>query len=145
MKLQHMAVIGLSLCGLVFGTGADAHPAMFSDMTLQQAIAKADKENKLVLVDFTATWCGPCQMMEKGAWSDKTVEDWVKKNALAVQIDVDAQKDTAQALKIQAMPTVIVFKPHQKDEVTRKLGLQSSEELLQWLNAAKDGRVTGEQ
>lgn len=147
MKLQQIASVLFSLGALALTSIASvsAHPAMFSNLTLQQAREKADKENKLVLADFTATWCGPCHMMDKGAWSDKTVEDWVKKNAIAVQVDVDAQKETAVALHIQAMPTVIVFKPHAKDEVTRKLGVQSSEELLQWLTAAKEGRVTGEQ
>jgi thiol:disulfide interchange protein len=145
MKLQQVAVVALSFCALAMGSGACARPSMFSDLTLQQAKERADKDNKLVLVDFTATWCGPCQHMDKTTWKDAAVEDWVKKNAIAVQVDVDAQKETAMALKIQAMPTVIVFKPRVKEEVTRKMGVQSSDELLQWLNAAKEGRVTGEQ
>jgi thiol:disulfide interchange protein len=145
MKLRQAAVVALSLCVLAIGSGVSAHPSMFSDMSLQQAKERADKDNKLVLVDFTATWCGPCHQMDKTTWTDATVEDWVKKNAIAVQVDVDAQKDTAMAMNIRAMPTVVVFKPRVKDEVTRKLGLQSSKELLQWLNEAKEGRVTGEQ
>jgi len=145
MKLQQVAVVALSLCALAIGSGASAHPSMFSDMTLQQARERADKDNKLVLVDFTATWCGPCHQMDTTTWTDAAVEDWVKRNAIAVQVDVDAQKETAMSMNIKAMPTVIVFKPRVKGEVTRKLGLQSSDELLQWLNAAKEGRVTGEQ
>jgi thiol:disulfide interchange protein len=145
MKLQQVAVIALSLCTLAIGSVVSAHPSMFSDLTLEQARKRADKTNKLVLVDFTATWCGPCHQMDKTTWTNAAVEHWVKRNAIAVQVDVDAQKETAMSLNIQAMPTVIVFKPRVKEEVTRKLGLQSSDELLQWLNAAKEGRVTGEQ
>jgi thiol:disulfide interchange protein len=145
MKLQQVVVIALSLCAMAFGNSASAHPPMFSDLTLEQAKERADKDNKLVLVDFTASWCGPCHKMDNTTWTDKEVEEWVKKNAIAVQVDVDQQKETAMGLNIRAMPTVIVFKPRVKDEVTRKLGLQSSDELLQWLNEAKEGRVTGEQ
>jgi thiol:disulfide interchange protein len=145
MKLQQVAVVALSLCALIAGSGASAHPPVFSDLTLQQARERADKDNKLVLVDCMATWCGPCQQMEKTTWIDKSVVDWIKKNAIAVQIDVDVQKETASALKVQFLPTFVVFKPKVKDEVTRKSGGLSSEELLQWLEAAKDGRVTGEQ
>jgi thioredoxin:protein disulfide reductase len=145
MKLQQVAVVALSLCALVIGSSASAHPAIFSKLTVEQAKEKADKGNKLVLVDFTATWCEPCQEMDKKAWTDPAVIAWVKKNAIAVQVDFDAQKKTAMAMNVQVMPTVIVFKPKVKGEVTRRLGNQNSEELLQWLTAAKEGRVTGEQ
>ena len=113
-------------------------PDMFSKSTFEASQAQAKTEAKLFLVDATATWCGPCKKMDKTTWVDDKVVAWVKQNAIAAQIDVDAQKETASALKIEAMPTIIVFKDGK--EYDRIVGYKSADELLEWLNGVLQGK-----
>ena len=60
-----------------------------------------------VLVDFYATWCGPCQRMHP------ILEDLKKQmgeNIRIAKIDVDAHSDLAEQYRIQSVPTFIFFK-----------------------------------
>lgn len=62
---------------------------------------------KPVLVDFHATWCGPCKMLAPvlqkmaGKYSD---------NLKIIKIDVDKNQAAAQAYKVRGVPTMILFK-----------------------------------
>ena len=61
----------------------------------------------LVVVDFTAAWCPPCQMIKP------KFEEWATEfegKATLVKVDVDANSDASQAAGIEAMPTFKFFK-----------------------------------
>lgn len=129
------------MVALLCATGAWAHAEVFSDYTLSQAKEVAQKDGKLLLVDFTASWCPPCKRMESTTWADASVQSWIKENAIAIQIDVDKDEKSASALKVEAMPTVVLFTPKGgTNEFGRQVGYMSSSELLQWLEGAKSGK-----
>ena len=67
-------------------------------------------ENKVVLVDFFATWCGPCKMI--APMIEQVAEEFEGK-AVVAKIDVDEEPDLAAQLGIESIPTVIVFKDGQ--------------------------------
>ncbi len=60
-----------------------------------------------VLVDFYATWCGPCQMM---AQILQQVAQQTKGKVSIVKIDTDKYPEIASQNQIQALPTLVVFK-----------------------------------
>lgn len=124
-----------------FNLAALAESEAFSKLTYKQAKEQAQKEGKMLIVDFMATWCPPCKKMDSTTWVDPKVTEWVKQNAIAVQVDVDKDGETTSALNVDSMPTLVLFKADGGGkEFTRESGYQSPEELLQWLNNAKSGK-----
>ncbi|CAN6454777.1 unnamed protein product [Victoria cruziana] len=82
--------------------------------------------NKLLVVDFSASWCGPCRFIEPA------VHELARRftNVSFVKIDVDELRSVASELGIQAMPTFLLFKGGnqvdsvvgaKKDELERKI------------------------
>ena len=76
-----------------------------------------------VLVDFNATWCGPCRMLEPILKEISEETD----NYKIASIDVDKNEDIAQEYKISSIPCLIIFK--EGKEVSRSIGLKSKEEI----------------
>ena len=65
------------------------------------------QSTELVLVDFYAEWCGPCQIMKPRILD---VAERMGDNVKVVQIDVDKEKELATRFRISSVPTLIIFK-----------------------------------
>jgi len=76
-------------------------------ITNRDQFEKAIHSEDLVLVDFHATWCGPCQKMHP------IMERLCKENhenLRIVKVDIDENEDIADEYQIQAVPTLLLFK-----------------------------------
>lgn len=81
-----------------------------------------------VLVDFTATWCGPCKALAPIV--DKLADDFQGKVKVG-KLDIDASPQIARKYGIRSVPTVMVFKGGTK--AGQHMGLTSRENLVKLL------------
>lgn len=83
------------------------------------------KSEKLILIDFWATWCGPC--MRQGP----VVEELAQEGYSVGKVDVDQEPGLAQQFKIMSIPTLLIFKDGK--EVQRFIGLTPKDTLRKFL------------
>lgn len=93
---------------------AGANTQTFTDQNFNDMVLKSDKP---VMVDFWATWCGPCVMA--GPVVDALADDYKGKIVIG-KLDVDQNQETAGKYGVQSIPTVILFKDGK--EIGRKVG-----------------------
>ncbi len=80
-----------------------------------------------VLVDFWATWCGPCQMV--GPIIEEIAGEVT--DAKIGKVDVDSEAELAREYRVMSIPTLMVFKDGQV--VKREVGAKVKEEILEML------------
>jgi len=100
---------------------------MPEELTLTDENFKEETKAGVVLVDFWAPWCGPCQQQ------GPIVEELAKEvtNAKVGKLNVDNNQTTAQEFGVMSIPTLIIFKDgkpietlvgvHQKDDLKKKI------------------------
>ena len=88
---------------------------------------KAAVAEGTVLVDFFATWCGPCKML-----SPVLEEVSNEVDATIIKVDVDEAGALAAQFGIQAVPTLILFKNGER--VDARMGYQNKNQLLAFIN-----------
>ncbi|MBA4153527.1 thioredoxin [Flavobacterium sp.] len=79
-----------------------------------------------VLVDFFATWCGPCQML---APILKEVKDSLEDQISIIKIDVDKNEQLAAQYQVRGVPTMMLFKKGK--QLWRQSGVLSKEQIIQ--------------
>ena len=81
------------------------------------------KKDKLVIVDFNATWCGPCRMLKPILEDVEKEHDEISFGS----VDVDKEKLLSEEYGVSSIPCLIFFKDGV--EVSRSIGLKSKEDL----------------
>jgi thiol:disulfide interchange protein DsbD len=87
---------------------------------LPPALASAKETGKPIMIDFFATWCGPCKMLDKQTYSDDRVAA-ASTNWLMVRIDVDKNQTLAQYYSVSSIPTIVTLGSDGK-ELQREVG-----------------------
>lgn len=85
---------------------------------------------KLVLVDFSAAWCGPCKML---APILKQVKEELGNTIKIIKIDVDKNQTLASQNQVMGVPTLILYKDGK--QVWRQSGVLQKQELVQLIQS----------
>ena len=100
---------------------------MYLEITKENFKAEVVESDKPVLLDFWATWCGPCRMIAP------TVEEIAEERSdiKVGKVNVDEQSELAAAFEIVSIPTLVVLK---NGKVTNRLvGVRPKEDILRML------------
>lgn len=100
----------------------------FTDANFEEKVLKSDK---LVVVDFFATWCGPCQMMAPNI--EEIAEEM--SDIVIGKMNIDENEITPQKYQVMSIPTVVFFKGG--EVVAKVVGYQSKEALEEKINELK--------
>jgi protein disulfide-isomerase len=111
---------------------ADDHIPWRTDFAA--ALAEGKAAGKPILIDFSATWCPPCQQMKRAAWPDARVANLASTKYIPLAMDVDAAgaKAPAEQYGINTIPAVLVVDGDGK--VIRQSSFMSADELVAFLN-----------
>lgn len=86
------------------------------------------KSKRITVVDFSATWCGPCRMM---APILEDISDKYKGKYYFYQVDIDSESELAENYNITAVPTIIIF--YGGRELSRVTGCHDFDEFEKYL------------
>ena len=104
---------------------------MALNLTKENFEAEVLKSDKPVLVDFFATWCGPCKMVLPLV---EEITDEVKDIAKVCKVNIDEQLELTQSFGVMSVPTIMVFKGG--EVVNKHVGALSKSALLDLINKA---------
>lgn len=114
----------------------------FKELPVREVLDLAQKEKKLVFVDFYTTWCGPCKKMSSEVFTQRHVGEYF--NRTFVNLKVDAEKgegvELAKRYQVKAYPTFVVLKPD-GTEIYRTSGARPADES--WIRFGKESIQNG--
>ena len=94
------------ISGLIFSANTGAQIHLLHNYDLARSIA--NKSGRLIVMDFWASWCGPCKVMDEELWNSPEIQK-ISKNFIGVRIDVEVEKTLVKRYRANSIPKVIII------------------------------------
>ncbi|TMJ60719.1 MAG: thioredoxin TrxC [Alphaproteobacteria bacterium] len=124
-RLPRDRLKGGGRCGQCHQALFDAHPVALDTARFERHLAKSDVP---LLIDFWASWCGPCQAM---APEFERAAAALEPEVRLVKVNVDEEPVLAQKFQVRSIPT-LVLALHGR-ELARSAGARSAAQLVEWV------------
>jgi thioredoxin 1 len=136
MKKMILAVSFISLIILVYACSRESIKKInfvsTSDKTMEQMLAEAKLQRKVLFVDVYASWCGPCKWMDENTFKDARVTEKFNKKFLNYKVDGESFEGVNVGIiyRVDSYPTYLFISPD--GQVLHRIeGMMSPEGLMQ--------------
>lgn len=129
---MNKSILLLMLLLACFSGNVHAQGIQFWKGSFDSAVQEAERQEKLIFIDFYTVWCGPCKMLAKDVFPQKEVGDFFNKSFICCQLDAEKEgKDVALRYEVHAYPTLVLINSR-GEMVAKTTGVLSAEELIAW-------------
>jgi thiol:disulfide interchange protein len=105
-------------------------PAAFQKLDYPMALERARREKKVVMIDFTARWCGPCKKLDLETFAAEQVKRFLTDRTIAIKIDIDDNRALASKYQVATIPC-LVFIDAKGEETGRLVGYRPAAAFLE--------------
>jgi hypothetical protein len=137
-------VAGAALAAFVGFVAPAAAASPFADLSVDQAIARAEAEAQrvgesrlVVVVLFASSWMPAAERLERTVWADARVRAWFDRGGVLVRVDPQTEPETAERFGVEAYPMLLALRDGEAAAAT--FPSADAEEMLQWLDQAATG------
>ena len=126
MHIKSLTATLIMIC--LFLSACSSSYAIEWSYSFDEAIEKAQAEDKPIMADFFANWCGYCKKLDRETFANTTV-DALSDKFVCVKIDTDKNQDLSKKYGVRGLPTVVFFDKEGK-EINRIVGFRGPDDFV---------------
>jgi thioredoxin-related protein len=135
MNCRHLLLVALPVLLLLSAcTGNDSafeESNISHGQDIEEGLALAKKEKKVVMLDFSTKWCGYCRKLEAETLRNPHVQKFLGKHVVVVDVDGDEQRHLVQKFGVRDLYPTLVFLDANNEELGRIVGYLPPAQFLE--------------
>lgn len=136
---ERLVKIRIPACVFLLVASFALADAPFEDLSYEAALKKAEAAEKVVMIDFYASWCPPSKLLDARTWPERNVQKWLSDHAVCIRINAEVERRLAARFYVGAYPTIIFLRPDET-VVNQFVGYVEPAQFLDAANNALSGK-----